>query len=117
MDSFQFQIGQLSDLANRLEYSTNFEIDARTFAAMADSLQQALYNYTDDPDILDLLDEIQSLDLSPHRRSLLEELLPRGARELLGNKHTKEKILEQVQSVNKAFRRIGRLLPPGGEYV
>ncbi len=97
--------------------SDSFEIDARAFADLAYQLREDIYHFTSSPAVLDRLDQIPDLDLAPHQRSFLEQLLPSGARSMVGNYQVKQKILAQVQDITRAFNRIREMLPmdPAGD--
>ena len=113
--SIHGQLEDLTYLASQLENSDHFEIDVKTFIRIADRLRDDLYGLTSDPRILDLLDHIPELDLAPHRRTFLEQLLPKSGREMIGDHNVREKILEQVRKIAKTFHYIHSLLPDEGE--
>lgn len=91
--------------------SDSFEIDARTFAGLVQDLREDIYAYTSSTAVLDRLDQIPDLDLAPHQRSFMEQLLPSSARSMVGNYQVKQKILAQVQDITRAFNRIRDMLP------
>ncbi|NUQ24371.1 MAG: hypothetical protein HUU34_10475 [Saprospiraceae bacterium] len=101
----------LNYLASHLADSDSFDIDAQHFARLVRQLRDDIYDATSSPAILDRLDQIPDLNLDPHERSLLESLLPSGARSMVGNYQNKQKILAQVQEITRAFNRLRDLLP------
>jgi len=117
MTNLQSRFDTLNYLARNMAGSDSFEIDARTFADLVQDLREDIYAYTSAPAVLDRLDQIPDLDLAPHQRSFMEQLLPSGARNMVGNYQVKQKILAQVQDITRAFNRIREMLPipPAGD--
>lgn len=103
----------LNYLAKSMAEGHNFEIDAPAFADLVLQLRDDLYDYTSSPAILDRVDQIPDLDLAPHQRSFLEQMLPSGARGMVGDYQVKQKILAQVNDITRAFNRIRDMLPIG----
>lgn len=101
----------LNYIAGQLADSNSFDTDVQAFARVTHQLRDEIYSYTTSAAILDRLDEIPNLDFTPHERSLLESLLPSGARSMVGNYQNKQKILAQVQEITRAFNRLRDLLP------
>ncbi len=111
MTFLESRFDTLNYLARNMAGSDSFEIDARAFADLVQQLREHIYEYTSSPAVLDRLDQIPDLDLAPHQRSFLEQLLPGGARDMVGNYQVKQKILAQVQDITRAFNRIRDMLP------
>jgi len=103
----------LNYLAKSLAEGHSFETDARAFADLVQQLRDDLYDYTSSPAILDRVDQIPDLDLAPHQRSFLEQMLPSAARGMVGNYQVKQKIIAQVNDITRAFNRIRDMLPIG----
>lgn len=111
MTNLTNRFASLNYLAGRMAESDSFETDARAFADLVETIRYDLYDYTDAQPVLDRLDAIPALDLAPHQRSLLEQLLPRGGRDMVGNYQVKQKILAQVGDITKSLNRIRDMLP------
>ena len=111
MSNLKTRFDTLNYLARTMAGSDSFEIDARTFADLVQDLREDIYASTSSTAVLDRLDQIPDLDLAPHQRSFMEQLLPGNARSMVGNYQVKQKILAQVQDISRAFNRIRDLLP------
>ena len=110
METLDRYFDHINLLADRLEENANFDADLITFREAAAALRDHLYRHTDDDRILDHLDQLAGIDLSPPEAPLMQRLLPRGAREMYGKYQHKEKIREQVRQVVGRFMLIRRLL-------
>ncbi len=110
METLDRYFDNINLLADRLEENSNFEADLITFREAVVVLRDYLYRYTDDSRILDHLEQLARIDLSPPEEPLMQRLLPRGARQMYGKYQHKEKIREQARQIAGRFALIRRLM-------
>lgn len=100
-------------LADEIEAGDDFEKNARLFKQLAEMLRKRVYRYCQDPDILDMADQLPTIKLESYQRSFLEQLLPKSGRDMVGSYKTKEAIRKQVRDTATRFREIHRWLDEG----
>lgn len=100
-------------LAEEIECGTDFDKNAQEFKQLAEQLKKRVYRYCSDPDILDMADKLPTINLQPHQRSFLEQMLPRSSRSMVGNYKTREPIRIQVKNTVARFKEIRRWLGEG----
>ncbi len=100
----------IADLAQRLEEGAHFDTHLKTFRQLIRDCRSYLYQHTDDPVIHDHLDYLAKFDLSPPKGRLIENFIPKPAREMYGNYQHREKIREQVRKIAARVQVIERRL-------
>jgi hypothetical protein len=109
-------LDELYFLAEQLQDNDYFEQNAKKFITTYNRLKRAMARHTDDPVIHRHLGQLPEIELQPYRRSLLEQLLPSGQRDMVGKSKSRAIIRRQVQEALGGLERIQDLLN-GEEYV
>ncbi|MEN0004186.1 MAG: hypothetical protein AAF798_08585 [Bacteroidota bacterium] len=109
-------LDRLHFLAEQLEDNDYFAENTQEFIGLLDRIKRALYRNSDQASVHRALDQLPEIELQPYRRGLLEQLLPRGARDMVGKAKSRSKIREQVQKSLQILNHVQDLLS-GEEYV
>lgn len=100
-------------LADEIEIGDHFEKDVRQFRQLAEILKKRVRRHCKDPDILDMANQLPTIELQPHQRSFLEQLLPKSGRSMVGSYKTREPIRKSVRETVARFQEIQRWLDEG----
>ena len=104
MPILQNQFEDIAFLVQELEEGDSFDINLRSFIKQANQLKKDLYYYYGDHEwIVDRLNRIPAWDFEPEKRGMLERIIPRAGREMVGRYRHKEKIMDQVRTMANTF--------------
>jgi DNA-binding GntR family transcriptional regulator len=95
-------------LASEIESGDYFDQNVKEFIQLSKQLKHRVYRYTKDPDILEMADQIPTIELQPYRRSFLEQMLPKSGRDMVGTYKTREMIRAKVRETVARFKEIRR---------
>lgn len=115
IDAREFE--QLRYLADQLEDGGHFEMNLKSFIWLSERMKNQLYRYVDDPDVLEALDALPTIEAQAYRRSFLEQMLPRNTRDMVGKYKNREVIRGQVREIVDTLARIRRWLGEDEGYV
>lgn len=97
-------------LAEQLEHGDQFDMDLRMFSDQVKHLKIKLHQLTNDREVRYYLNRMPELEFSAHQRSFLEQMLPKGARNMVGKYRNREKIRAQVREITGNLEMIRRIL-------
>jgi hypothetical protein len=97
-------------LASEIESGDYFNKSVKEFIQLSKQLKHRVYRHTNDPDILEMADQLPTIELQPYRRSFLEQMLPKSGRDMVGKYKTREMIRAKVSETVTRFKEIRRWL-------
>ena len=98
-------------LADQLEDSNSFKIDLDHFIKLAEKMREELYyRYDDDLEIVEKLDLLPEFDLFAPEPGLLQRLLSKSNREMVGKYQHRKKIMNQVRKTAKIYYSVHLLI-------
>ena len=101
-------IKYLRDLAKQLEGNDYFDENAKEFIEWANWLKKDIEYQSRDQSILAELRKLPEIEIQAYSRSLLEQLLPKNQRNMVGKYKTREIIRGKVQQTMRIFEQIDR---------